>query len=531
MNTTAQLSTQISTSPGLTAFLRRHALEQPDRLAVIDSMSNESLNYQDLLRDVLRLAEGLRGIGVVSGMRVGIVALNSLRNVTVLLSLAEIGAVAVPLNLRLKPQEAAANLVDAGAEAIVTDSAVSQLADAILQEFDIPLRITLADERDGWVSTSELLSSTGSVPSLDSTHGDMPATLLFTSGTTGRAKGCILTHRSWTGYGRNMAASIELSRDDTYLALLPYFHVAGLGTMFSQLVLGGTVVTLGVADPARMYQAIMEHRVTVVFVVPGISGRFVDFAEASDFDTSSLRLVISGAGMERPGLAAQVAERLQADYAAIYGQTEAGTKITWATAAQLSTNPNTYGSVMPGIAYRIVDADDNDVPDGIPGELIIRGETVMSGYWNRPDATAETLRNGWHHTGDTFVHEGGGAVRMVDRTKYLIKTGGENVYPQEVETVLRTHPSISDTAVIGIPDPDWGETVKAFVVLAEGATVTPAEVSDWARREVAGYKAPRFVQYVESIPRNESGKVLKNLLAEHDTTEDQRVVREAPAND
>lgn len=523
-----------TTSPSITTFLRRHALEQPNRKAVIDSMTGETLTYSELLTATLQLKNGLTGTGISAGMRVGIVALNSLRNVKLILALAEIGAIAVPLNLRLNPKEAAANLADAETEAIVTDKTMLPLAEAVSAATNINIKLTLEDSEEGWISTESLhteSSKTGDQTKTSEPSGSTPATLLFTSGTTGRAKGCILTHRTWVGYGRNMAASIKMDRDDVYLAFLPYFHVAGLGTMLSQLVLGGTVVTLGVSDPQKMYQAIADHGVTIVFVVPGISGPFVDFADRDSYDVASLRLVISGAGMERLRLGEQVAERLGADYCAIYGQTEAGTKITWATLEQQKQNPDTYGYLMPGISYRIVDENDNDVPDGTPGELIIRSETVMNGYWNREDATAETLRGGWHHTGDTFVHEGDGLVRMVDRTKYLIKTGGENVYPQEVETALKTHPSIADNSVIGIPDPDWGETVKAFVVVKEGAEITRAEVDEWARKSIAGYKVPRFVEFIDVIPRNESGKVLKNLLAEHETTPDQRVIKSGAPND
>lgn len=510
-----------ATSLSLPQYLRRHAKERPAQVAVIDGATGESVTYADFLARVESLAAGLRAAGLDAGSRVGIVALNSLGYVELLWALAELEAIAVPLNLRLNPIEAAANLADAGAAALVTDAAMAPLADAILAQQDIPLRLTLAEAKQGWISIQDLRATGDKVRG--QATGESIATLLFTSGTTGRAKGCELRQRTWTGYAMNMAATIRMAPNDVYLALLPYFHVAGLGTLFSQMCMGGTVVTLAAADPAKMYRLIEQHRVTIVFVVPGISGPFLDSPAASAHDVSSLRLLISGAGMERPGIADQVAERLGADYVAIYGQTESGTKITWATAEQVRANPRTYGSVMPGLVYRIVDAEDQDVPHGEPGELVIQGGTVMSGYWNQPEATAETLRGGWHHTGDTFVHDGGGMLRMIDRTKYLIKTGGENVYPLEVENALRTHPEVADVAVIGIPDPEWGETIKAFVVPTAGATPSRTALADWVRTTIAGYKTPRFIQFIDAIPRNESGKVLKHPLAEHPTDPEQRV--------
>lgn len=508
-------------SPALPHYLRRHVQERPTQVAVIDGATGEQLTYAELLARVESLAAGLHAAGLSAGSRVGIVALNSLGYVELLWALAELGAIAVPLNLRLNPVEAAANLADAGATALVADAAMAPMADAILARTEIPLCLTLAAERDGWTSLASLRRAGGRVP--EQVSGETIATLLFTSGTTGRAKGCELRQRTWTGYTLNMAATLRMGPADVYLAFLPYFHVAGLGTLLSQMCLGGTVVTWAAADPAKMIALIERYRVTIVFVVPGISGPFLDSPALAQHDVRSVRLLISGAGMERPGIADQVAERLGADYVAIYGQTESGTKITWATAAQVRANPRTYGTVMPGLVWRIVDANDQDVPDGQPGELVIRGSTVMAGYWNQPEASAETLRGGWHHTGDTFVHDGGGMLRMIDRTKYLIKTGGENVYPMEVENALRTHADVADVAVIGIPDPDWGETVKAFVVPVAGATPSRAALADWARTTIAGYKAPRFIEFIDAIPRNESGKVLKHPLGERATGEDQRV--------
>ncbi len=337
----------------------------------------------------------------------------------------------------------------------------------------------------------------------------------------------MLPQRSWIGYAQNLAASFRLGRDDVYLAFLPFFHVAGLGTMFSQLVLGGTVVTQAAADPAQMHAAVQRYAVTVVFLVPGISQAFV--AHPDGARSSTIRMFISAAGLESDAVAEAVAGTFGAEYVGIYGQTESGTKTTWVTADQLRRHPGTYGFVMPGLVYRIVDKDDNDVPPGEPGELVLRGSTLMQGYWNRPEESAETLRNGWHHTGDVFVSEGDGLVRMVDRTKYLIKTGGENVYPQEVENVLKAHPDVTDVAVIGIPDPHWGETVKAFVVPRDGVDVSSSGLDAFVRGSIAGFKAPRFIEFVETIPRNVSGKILKNELAARATDESQRVVRSGRA--
>jgi acyl-CoA synthetase (AMP-forming)/AMP-acid ligase II len=243
--------------------------------------------------------------------------------------------------------------------------------------------------------------------------------------------------------------------------------------------------------------------------LPGISAAFIADESRAATDTSSLRTFISGAGVEKLELVDAVEAQLGAKYYGIYGQTEAGGKVTWADSRMLRDDPTTYGHVMPFCDYMLADNDDHDVPPGAIGELCVRSSTVMLGYWNHPAATAETLKNDWHHTGDLFVQLANGQVKMVERKKYLIKTGGENVYPQEVEQVLLRHEAVADAAVIGIPDERWGEAVKAFIVLKPGRELTRAAIADWVGAHIAGYKKPRHVEFVAALPRNASGKVVK----------------------
>lgn len=504
-------------SPSLFSLLLRSAQEQPDRLALIDGDTGDRATYAQLRDTVVALGAGLVAAGVRPGDRVAILAKNSKAYVELLWAIARVGAICVPMNVRLNPRELAANLRDCAPAAIITDIALVTSADAACTEADVPRRWIIGEAVPGWTSLAEVTADLDeaalaqAAAHADEVDGESTGTLLYTSGTTGQAKGCALAQRTWPHYAMNLAAALRMDRDDVYLALLPYFHVAGLGMVMSQLILGGTVVTQSVPDPARMHTLIDEHDVSVVFVVPGISAPFVEHSAARP---SSVRLVVTGAGLERRDIPAQVRTRLGATCIAIYGQTEAGTYLTWATEAQLVADPATYGQVMPAMAYRIVNVDGADAADGEPGELLVRGGSVMQGYWNRPEATAETLADGWLHTGDVFVRTPDGHVRMVDRAKYLIKTGGENVYPQEVENVLRTHPAVADVAVVGVPHEHWGEAVKAFVVPAGGDEPSRQELSQWVRQEVAGYKVPKYVEFVGEIPRNVSGKVLKGDLAE-----------------
>ena len=521
----SQVQSQALLSVPFRYFLKRHRIERGSTVAVVDGLTGESITYAELHDRVSRVAGWLVRNGVGHGDRVACLALNGKGYTEFFLALAWIGAVAVPLNMRLNPKELKFIIEDSGAKAIFTDGPLVELAQAAISGIPaVGLKILNAAPRDGWTPYGDLARNDNPTSEPDErVTGHTLFMLLYTSGTTGEPKGCMIPQRSWTGYATNMATCFRMGPEDVYLAFLPYFHVAGFGTAFSQLILGGTVVTAPLPNPKLFYGLIAKHRVTFMFLVPGISSAFLFDEARKETDTSSLRTFIGAAGLEKPDLPDVVERTLGARYFGIYGQTESGSKITWATADMIRADPATYGHVMPFFDYRIVDEQDRELPPGKVGELCIRGDTVMSGYWKRPEASAETLRNDWHHTGDLFVVTENGQVKMVDRKKYLIKTGGENVYPQEVELVLLRHPAIADAAVVGIRDEKWGEAVKAFVILKDGAIPSRREIADFVGESIAGYKKPRFIAFTKAIPRNASGKILKNELVAQETTDEQRV--------
>lgn len=498
----------------LAALLARHRRVRPGKLALVDGATGECATYAQLHDRVARLAAGLAAAGIGAGDRVACLALNGKAYTETFLAIAWLGAVIVPLNIRLSAAELRFIVEDSGASAFFACPNLVALADAALEgtAFAGP-RILAGGTRPGWREFEGLLDVEASPGLPQGVSGESLYMLLYTSGTTGKPKGCMIAQRTWTNYAAHMASCLQMGDADTYLAFLPYFHVAGFGTAASQLILGGTIVTAARADAAHFHRLVEQYRISIVFLVPGISAAFVHDPAGTAEATQSLRLFISGAGVEKRELIDAVEARLGASYAGIYGQTEAGGKVTWVGAAAIRRNPTTYGQVMPFYDYRVVDDDDRDVPVGGVGELCLRGAGVMLGYWRQPDATRETLRNGWLHTGDLFEQQVDGELRMVDRKKYLIKTGGENVYPQEVEAVLMRHDAIADAAVIGLPDSHWGEQVVACVVPKPGCTLDAANVIDWVGTHIAGYKKPRRVEFVAAIPRNVSGKILKDAVA------------------
>ncbi len=510
-------------APPLDGFLARHRVERGGRIALVDGTSGESVTWAQLDERVARIAGWLARAGLGCGERVACLTPNSKGAVEFYLALARAGAVAVPLNLRLSAPELRFILADCGAKALFAAAPLVELAEAAAAGVDaVGVRILDGATRAGWQPYADLAHHGDRERGHDGgVSGESLHMLLYTSGTTGEPKGCMIRQRGWRSYAAHMAGTFGLGPDDVYLAFLPLFHVAGFGTTVATLMLGGTVVTAPLPRPDLLYGLIARYRVSVMFLVPGVSAAFVHDAARTRTDTSSLRLFISGAGLERPDVIDVVERELGARYYGIYGQTESGGKVTYAPAALIREDPATYGHVLPFFDYRILDDDGRELPPGEVGELCLRGESVMAGYWNRPEATAETLRGGWHHTGDLFVVTANGQLRMVDRKKYLIKSGGENVYPQEVEVVLLRHPAVGDAAVIGVPDARWGEAVKAFVVLRSGASASPRELADFVGEHIASYKKPRYVAFVAAIPRNVSGKVLKGELAALETRADQ----------
>ena len=506
-------------------FLARHRAERARDVAIVDGLTGESITYGELDERVARIAGWLTRQGIGHGDRIACLSPNTKSCMEFFLALARIGAVAVPLNLRLSPQELQFIVADSGAKVFFAASPLLELAEAaVAGSAAIRVRVLDGGSRDGWIPYADVASDQHPMIARDArVTGHTLFMLLYTRGTTGQPKGCMILQRCWAGYAMHMASCFGMRPSDVYLAFLPFFHVAGFGTAFSQLILGGTVITAPLPRPEFLYSLIARYHVSIVFFVPGISAAFVFDEARKHTDTSSLRVFISGAGVERPELAEFVERNFGAKYYGIYGQTESGGKVTWATTEMIRADPATYGHVLPFFDYRIAGEDGRELPVGQIGELCLRGDTVMAGYWNRPEDTAETLRGGWHHTGDLFVLTESGQLRMVDRKKYLIKTGGENVYPQEVELVLLRHPAVADAAVIGIPDTHWGEAVKAFIVLKAGASPSRREVADFVGKNIAAYKKPRYIAIVDAIPRNVSGKILKNELVGRGTTSEQKV--------
>lgn len=449
--------------------------------------------YGELARRVERLSSVFTGAGVRAGSRIALLSLNTPEAIETAFAASRIGACVVPLNTRLAPAEIRFQIEDAAAAYAV----VHPLLEPLARESGL---LELAH----WMIGEEFETRLDTAGGVEAARpgADSPIVQLYTSGTTGRPKGCLLTNRGWVAATVNAVQGLGITGEDRLLATLPLFHVAGYGAVLAHLAMGAPVVFPSGAGPDEAWSLIGEHAVTVA-IFPTGTRRALRHPSARP-----VRLVLGMAGTERAETLRALAE-LGCDYRGVYGSTEAGNFVTVSTLAEELDRPGTVGRPLPAFDVAI------EAPPGEPGELLVRGPSVMASYANLPEATAETLRDGLLHTGDLMRRDDDGYLYFVDRAKDMIKTGGENVYSAEVERVLLTHPRVADAAVLGVPDRRWGEAVKALVVVR--APLTAEELDAYCRDRLAGFKRPRWYEFATAIPRNHSGKILKrDLRAAHD---------------
>jgi acyl-CoA synthetase (AMP-forming)/AMP-acid ligase II len=470
-----------------------------DRLALVQGA--RALTYRELGDRVARLAAGFAGLGLRRGDRIVLLMPNRPELVESLWAAFHGGFVAVPVNWHLHPDEVDYIVRHCRAAAVVvsdeTAAATRTLPDAVRV-------VRVARDYE------DVLAPEPS-PAVDTTADD-PAWLFYTSGTTGRPKGATLTHRNLAAMSDAYLLDLDPVADgSSYLHAAPLTHGSGLYLLPSTARGATQVIAPGTSFSARDFVALVEeHQIThAAFLAPTMLRRVVDEARGRTLPSPSLRsVVVGGAPLYQEDLRAAVGV-LGPIVVQMYGQGEAPMTITVMPAAEALGHPGSCGRAFHGVQIRIADPDGEPVPDGADGEVLVRGDVVMRGYWDNPDATAATMAQGWLHTGD-IGHLDGGYLHLTDRAKDVIITGGSNVYPREVEEVLLTHPAVREAAVVGVPDPEWGESVRAFVVAA--GDPTPGELIQYCRDRLASFKKPREVILVTELPKNAAGKILKREL-------------------
>jgi O-succinylbenzoic acid--CoA ligase len=493
-------------------WLHQRAQSTPHRLGLI--CGDDRLTFAQLDAAVDATAGRLLLEGVQPGHVVGVLSRNSTAFVFAVHATARIGAVLMPLNLRLTTAELAWQLRDAGAHRLLHDEAHRETA-VVLRGETSPLQLLSLDALTADVGARHAshLRDDASTFDLNATHS-----LVYTSGTTGTPKGAMLTYGNhlWSAIGS--ALNLGVHEDDRWLACLPLFHVGGLAILLRGALYGTTAIVHESFDAARANASIENDHVTIISVVANMLQRMLDERGPRPYP-AHLRCVLLGGGpAPEPLLRRCVA--LGVPVVQTYGLTEAASQVATLAPEDALRKVGSAGKPLFGTELRIEDAAGKVLPARAEGEIVVHGPTVTPGYLNRPDATAKAIRDGWLHTGDIGYLDDEGYLYVLDRRDDLIVSGGENVYPAEIEATLQGHPDVAEAGVFGAPDERWGQTSVAIVVLRPGATVTPEALIAHCREHLAAYKTPRRIEFRSELPRNAAGKLVRSRLRSKGTGRD-----------
>ncbi|HWA64866.1 MAG TPA: FadD3 family acyl-CoA ligase [Mycobacteriales bacterium] len=507
-------------------LLARTAERYGDATAVVDA--DETLTYHELRQQSQAFAAALVGAGFAPGERAAIWMPNSARWIVAVLGIWQAGGVLVPINTRFKGGEAADILTRSEAKALVTvtdflgTDYLAMLDDAGFASAHLGHRIVASGEvPSAALAWAEFHAGGDGASSAEvgrrcaALTDDDPSDILFTSGTTGRAKGVVQTHGRTLRVAADWVDMTGLSAGDRYLMVNPYFHMFGLKAgILASITAGATMYPEPVFDVDRVLSRVAREQITVLPGAPTIYQSLLDHPDRATHDLSSLRVAVTGSADIPVKLIERIYDELPFRIVVSgYGLTEAGTASGTGPDDSPEVVATTVGRARPGFEIRLVDATGSDVPVGESGEILLRGPSVMSHYLDDPAATSAALSaDGWLRTGDVGTMDADGLLRIVGRAKDMFIVGGFNAYPAEIENLILAHPAIHSVAVIGIPDERLGEVGMAFVVLHEGASVTPDELIAWSRDHMANYKAPRRVEILDALPLNATGKVMKEDL-------------------
>jgi fatty-acyl-CoA synthase len=507
-------------------FLRYAEAQFPGKAAVV--CGEQRFTYAEFAGRVARLAGALRAAGVKPGDRIAFLSLNCHRLLEAYYGVIETDAILLPLNIRLAAPELTYILNDSGATVLFMEQEFATLVDSFRSDLRTARSFIQMDgtPQAAWLSdqTYEQMLAAASPhrKELMSFDENSIAEIFYTSGTSANPKGVMLTHRNVYLHAMNLAIYHHTRYENVLMHTIPLFHANGWGAAHTITMVGGTHVMLPRFVPEEVFRLVERERVSALSLVPIMAMVLVNSPARAKYDLSSVEWSVIGGAASSPTLIREVEEKLGFRCFSGYGLTETAPSLATAELkpdVQCSVEERHVLQAMTGYAYpgselRVVDAEDQDVPhDGLTmGEVIARSDGVMAGYWQQPEATAEALRGGWFRTGDMAVIAANGYIRIVDRKKDIIVSGGENISSLDVEKVLAAHPDVYEAAVIPVADKKWGEVPKAVVIPKPGSKPSEAELIDFCRARLAHYKCPQSIEFCEGLPKTATGKVLKREL-------------------
>ena len=495
----------------LNSLIEHSTLNNFEKIALIYEGSH--FTYKELYNSILRLATGLQRLGIQKGDRVALMLPNIPMFPIAYYAIVRIGAIVVPINTMFREREIHYILEDSESSAIITWGNVLEEVGRAVEDIDScsHLIVTGSNLPEEVVNLDTLLAENDADPEDFSAASEDSAVILYTSGTTGRPKGAVLTHGNLAS---NAYASVligQITSKDIFLGVLPFYHSFGQTvSMNAAFYAGARIVLLSKFNPEDVLQAIDCEKVTIFAAVPTMLKMLVDY-DAPVPDLSSIRRLLSGGSKLEKSLMEEFESKFGLPIHEGYGLTEASPVVTF-NPEGFARKEGSVGIPLRDIYVKIVDESGEELVPGQEGEIVVRGPNVMKGYLNRPEATKEILRDGWLYTGDVGYLDEEGYLYIVDRKRDMIIKGGFNVYPREIEELLLHHPAIAEVAVVGVADPVQGEEVKAYVVLKKGANVSSDEIIEYCLSQIARYKCPKYISFLQSLPKNALGRVQKHLL-------------------
>ncbi len=493
-------------------MLEKSAAIFPSRTALI--FDKERLSYQALNEKSNSIAIELTALGIKKGDRVGLLMANSIEFVIAYFGIVKTGAIVLPINILLKSDEIKFILNDAGTSLLITSEEFMPIISPIRSETPTLKNIVIRGKSPapGCIGWEDMLKHyKESLTPVDLNDAEDVASIIYTSGTTGRPKGAMLTHHNLLSDVQSAVEILGCGNEEVFLCVLPLFHAfAATVCMIAPVYLGASVVIMGRFNPVEVLKKIEEEKVTLFAGVPSMYAVWAGI-ELHRIDLSSWKLCISGGA----ALPVEVMKAFEARYKIPICEGDGPTECSPVTSCNPPKGvrkPGSIGPPLPRIQMKIVDDNGNELPAGEVGEIIVKGPNVMKGYWNNPEATRESIKDGWFYTGDMGKKDEDGYFYIVDRKKDMVIVGGMNVYPRQVEEVLYTHPKVLEAAVIGIEDKLRGELPVAIIVLKENQLVTEKEIIEYCKERLANYKVPKKVEFVTALPKTATGKILKREL-------------------
>ena len=459
-----------------------------------------------------KIANRLRELGVEKGDRIAQYVPNGFQLIYTTVSSFKLGAIVVPMNVAFREREIAYFLQDSGAKVIVTDSERLPVLESVLEDLpDLEHIVVIDSHSEKYISFSDLSGSDDNRELDVDISEDDGAFIFYTSGTTGRSKGALLTQRSVISNLKALREAWRWTEDDLFLLTLPMFHIHGLGVgLCGSLYNGCSTIVRSKFDAADVLDTIQSQGITLLMGVPTMYFRLLEAEDCDKCDVSSMRLFVSGS--------APLSKELFGKFHRTFGHRileRAGmseSMMNYSNPYDGERRPGTVGFPLPGVEARIVDENFSDVPVNVEGEIVIRGPNLLKEYWRNEEATRNSFVDGWFKTGDICKRDEDGYISIVGRSKDIIISGGVNLYPREIEEVVESMPAVKEAAVVGVPDAEFGESVKACIVLEDGARLSGEEVIEYCREKLASFKKPKHVEFLDALPKNAMGKIVKDKL-------------------